>query len=366
VPPGTPVCCAETGLHEYPVGHERRRYFQSGYERRRALRFRARKGRSFYRMDEEEQEEILAAEWRAVEDEKRDPEEALRQRVEEAFQAQKERTLSAIDSVMEANDPERGTEGTPPGQRAEPALTAESVFDFGEALADMQEALTSDAVLDAIRIGFETGALRIDDEELQAGVSRDTEWVRAILEELNQQANGITEVTRRRINAIAADVATDSEQEIEDARRRISEEFEWMSEVRSRRIAATSVQTAFETGQDEAWSQADLYGSAWLSMRDSRVRSGHREADTQKRQLGTPFDVAPRRDRPTEELSFPGDPEGSAGNIIHCRCTRRPFKTQEAFEEAPEIDPFDEGRHRHERDAQRQHDLCNRDPTLAT
>jgi len=292
-------------------------------------------------MDPEEQEEVLAAEWRAVEDEKRDPEESIRELVEEAFQAQKERTLAAIDDVIAANDPERA-QGRPSGDdRAEPALTAESVFDFAEALADMQEALTSDEVLDAIRVGFETGALRIDDEDLQAAVSRDTEWVQEILQVLNRQAEGITEVTRRRINQIASDVATDSEQSIEDARRRISEEFERMSDVRSKRIAATSVQTAFETGQDEAWEQADIYGSAWLSMRDSRVRTGHREADTQKREIGTPFEVAPRRGQPTEELMYPGDASGSASNTIHCRCTRRPFKTQEAFEEAPEIDPFD-------------------------
>jgi len=339
VPPGTPACCAEEGTHTYPVGHDRGLYYRSGRKRRRALRFRARKGPAFYRMDPEDQEEILAAEWRAVEDEKRDPEEAVRQLVGEAFQAQKERTLTAIDEVVEANDPERGAAST--ASRAEPALTAESVFDFAEALADMQEALTSDEVLNAIRIGFETGALRVDDEDLQAAVSRDTEWVQEILEVLNRQAEGITEVTRRRINTIAADVATDSEQSIEDARRRIADEFEWMSDVRSKRIAATSVQTAFETGQDESWEQSGIYGSAWLSMRDSRVRTGHREADTQKRELSTPFDVAPRRGEPTEELMFPGDPEGSASNIIHCRCTRRPLTTQETFEQAPEIDSFD-------------------------
>lgn len=55
----------------------------------------------------------------------------------------------------------------------------------------------------------------------------------------------------------------------------------------------------------------------WIRKRphDSRTRKAHRKADGQIRPLGNAFKVG------GEALQFPGDPAGSAGNIVNCRCT---------------------------------------------
>ena len=53
----------------------------------------------------------------------------------------------------------------------------------------------------------------------------------------------------------------------------------------------------------------------WLATRDDRTRDDHAFADGQTVPADQPFDVG------GELLDFPGDPSGSPGNIIQCRCT---------------------------------------------
>lgn len=52
----------------------------------------------------------------------------------------------------------------------------------------------------------------------------------------------------------------------------------------------------------------------WVTMHDDRVREGHSLADGQEVPLGSPFVVD------GEFLQYPGDPRGSAGNVVNCRC----------------------------------------------
>ena len=53
----------------------------------------------------------------------------------------------------------------------------------------------------------------------------------------------------------------------------------------------------------------------WVATKDSRTREWHNEADGQQVPLDEPFIVG------DEELMYPGDPNGSAENVINCRCT---------------------------------------------
>lgn len=57
-----------------------------------------------------------------------------------------------------------------------------------------------------------------------------------------------------------------------------------------------------------------LLEQEWLTTRDGREREAHSEADGQRVPLGGQFYVG------GEHLSFPGDPSGSAENVINCRC----------------------------------------------
>lgn len=62
---------------------------------------------------------------------------------------------------------------------------------------------------------------------------------------------------------------------------------------------------------------ADDYPGAsavWNAVMDERTRDDHADADQQVVNLGDPFEVG------GEELMYPGDPAGSDGNVINCRC----------------------------------------------
>lgn len=53
----------------------------------------------------------------------------------------------------------------------------------------------------------------------------------------------------------------------------------------------------------------------WISGADGRTRMDHAYADSQKVLEHDSFNVG------GERMKYPGDPNGSAGNVINCRCT---------------------------------------------
>lgn len=68
----------------------------------------------------------------------------------------------------------------------------------------------------------------------------------------------------------------------------------------------------------------DQVTKVWLATEDTRTRESHRHADNQDVQLTAEFQVdiyAGGVKTGTEGLEFPGDPTGTPGNIINCRCS---------------------------------------------
>lgn len=86
---------------------------------------------------------------------------------------------------------------------------------------------------------------------------------------------------------------------------------------RGRVIARTEIIRASNFGSLQG---ARLTGipmrKVWLSTRDSRTRIDHSESNEQKVFIDDFFIVG------GEQLQYPGDPRGSAGNTINCRCTQ--------------------------------------------
>lgn len=100
-------------------------------------------------------------------------------------------------------------------------------------------------------------------------------------------------------------------------------------------IARTEVVSAFNFGNFEAFTQAGpeiVERVVWITARDERVRdgegTGHDEAEGQERIVGQPFNVRGSADLPFESMRFPGDPTGSPGNTINCRCALMPIPAQ--------------------------------------
>jgi hypothetical protein len=85
-------------------------------------------------------------------------------------------------------------------------------------------------------------------------------------------------------------------------------------QVRSDRIARTEVHGAFEHGSMSSMARVGVQVREWLTASDDRVREDHVMADGQRVAMDEPFMVG------GEPLMYPGDPSGSAENVINCRC----------------------------------------------
>ena len=82
-------------------------------------------------------------------------------------------------------------------------------------------------------------------------------------------------------------------------------------------IARTQTAGAVSTGRQAGMSHAGVELKSWVTSGDDHVRPAHTEAGSRYAEgiaLDVPFDVG------GEMLMYPGDPAGSAGNIINCRC----------------------------------------------
>lgn len=96
-------------------------------------------------------------------------------------------------------------------------------------------------------------------------------------------------------------------------------------------IARTETVSAYNFASISAWKQSGQVGAKqWLTAEDDAVRDWHREVDGKSVPLDASFSVGP------DQLDFPGDPRGSAGNIINCRCTLvADVVASDATEESP-------------------------------
>lgn len=88
---------------------------------------------------------------------------------------------------------------------------------------------------------------------------------------------------------------------------------EW--QVRAERIARTETTGAYNAGAMQAYAEEQAAVKTWLCAPDDRTRDAHLEANGQVVAVSEPFDVG------GELLMYPGDPSGSPGNVINCRCT---------------------------------------------
>lgn len=150
-------------------------------------------------------------------------------------------------------------------------------------------------------------------------------------EAIRRRINDVTETTRRQIiNAI--DQGYQDGVGTEGVAGYVMDMVEGLSALRANVIARTEIHGAANYGSNEAAKETGLpLRREWLAAHDARTRTvdpiigdpdefGHRQADGQIRGMEEPF-LIPRRDGGTEPLMYPGDPSGSPGNVINCRCT---------------------------------------------
>ena len=88
-----------------------------------------------------------------------------------------------------------------------------------------------------------------------------------------------------------------------------------ISTYRATRIAKTETHSASTFATDESIKATGLVSTKeWVAALDERTRESHVAANGQIKNINETFLVG------GEELDIPGDPNGSAENVINCRC----------------------------------------------
>ena len=90
--------------------------------------------------------------------------------------------------------------------------------------------------------------------------------------------------------------------------------FAGIDKARSMVIAKTETTVAYETARNMAFRAAGVQWKQWLTSGLGNSRPSHEAANEQIVEVDEPFNVG------GEDLMFPGDPSGSAGEVINCNC----------------------------------------------
>lgn len=173
-------------------------------------------------------------------------------------------------------------------------------------------------------VGIETFGERVVGQGKRAGLILErksfVEFFRRLaldyigLEMIRRRITRVAETTRQQIvNQITA--GQNAGEGISAIAKRISSNVGIISRQRGALIARTETHGAANYGADGAARATGLkLRKEWVAAEDERTRLAHAQADTDIVDMDQPFMVG------GEALMYPGDPAGSAGNIINCRC----------------------------------------------
>lgn len=246
-------------------------------------------------------EDTLDEEWQAVHDERSThfgP-------VEAAMLGVFERQATDVSARLLALGGRRAD--TPPDD-----LSVETVFDLGEWIAATQSEL-GPMLAETLRSGWDTGSLRIS---LSTTFDGESDAVKEALRRVIDKMQDVTETTRDQISGALSEGLSANES-LSELSSRVRTLFDDMKASRADTIAQTSATSAFEAGQLEAFTEAGAT-KMWLTQRSGTSRPAHAAADGQEVAADEPFIVG------GEEMMYPGDPNGSAANVIRCECTMLP------------------------------------------
>lgn len=134
-------------------------------------------------------------------------------------------------------------------------------------------------------------------------------------EAVRRRITDISETTRNQMVAAAARGFAEGLGQAETGRF-MRDLVPGLSTYRANLIARTETHGAANYGAFGAAKETGLeLRKEWISAEDARTRPDHSAANGQIVGMGEAFDIG------GEALMYPGDPSGSAGQVINCRCT---------------------------------------------
>lgn len=100
---------------------------------------------------------------------------------------------------------------------------------------------------------------------------------------------------------------------------RVRSAFNGISKERADTIANTEVGAAYGFARQESMQGLGIEEKEWLDSGLGNVRDTHRKADGQRVPVDEPF-IIETKEGGADEMMYPGDSNGSAGNVINCHC----------------------------------------------
>jgi len=266
---------------------------------------------------------ILDREWQSIENIKQGGEKKLRKSLVGLFSKQVQLLLKRLREkvgVKGLNRARKKPEVTP--------LIVDTLLDWSTWFQLTKDA-TRPGVESISEDGFQAALERVGTSGPNFSASRPE--VRDVIENIVSQAAG-TQNTFQQIASNTIQRGLEDGDDMDELVRRVASKTEEQVGFRLDRIVKTAGQGGFEIGQKNGFRQIGIEELRWLTQRDPRVRSpsvgdkwDHRGADGQVVSIDSGFLIAGEGGR-SETLRFPGDPQGSAGNVIYCRCTQRPVR----------------------------------------
>ena len=183
-------------------------------------------------------------------------------------------------------------------------------------------------LVDSLGVGW-TSAVSLGVEQFPALSAKQLD-VRTAIEYIQRygpsRARQLTETTAKQLSQIVVRGQREGKTSTAIMRDLINK-IPKLAAARAKIIAETEIHSATQFGAyNAALRSSRTLVKIWQTVEDDRVRDfwqgaqySHAAAQGQKKGLDIPFQI-PHIGGGTEALRFPGDPEGSAGNIINCRC----------------------------------------------
>lgn len=131
------------------------------------------------------------------------------------------------------------------------------------------------------------------------------EKLRKALTESLENGEGL-EKTKKRLQESARDV------------------FGELSNTRAYLIARTETGASVNVGQVATYKATGIEKKEWISTLDDRTRESHLQMDGVIADIDSTFEVENLTDGGVDNMLYPLDPNGSAGNVCNCRCTVAP------------------------------------------
>lgn len=112
----------------------------------------------------------------------------------------------------------------------------------------------------------------------------------------------------------------DAGEGIDDLAKRIRDVADWMSTAQAQSIAETETTKITNGAFQITYEQTNAPYKEWVNLGDGRVRDSHQDQNISDNNGGLVIAMDSKFLVGGEYLKYPGDPAGSAENVIRCRC----------------------------------------------